>query len=1602
MIVTFLIIKVTILIPSVQTKLKDITANAMEEQLNSDVSIGEFRLGFPKKIKVNDILVAQNNSDTLLYLGEFSINIKLLPLFSHKIIARKIEFENLKADIGKLMEQFSADSSAVNETKDSESVSWEFAVNRLSVESSFVEYRDEDIGFNLILDIGTAHFLLGTVNLDTLIFFKHVEISETNVSYESLEIPEGDDSSAFEFADIRVEEAWLKKSKITYIDSASAILFFLEGDKVEASDLLVDITNEKIALDKAFSLNTSCAVEFLPENDTTPETYDYLNWGQYLWRVEGNELELKDFKLTVDYQGEPNPKGHFNNEHLDFYNVTAGLSDFIIDYDTLIVDINDLSGKENNGLEIVKLNGKMNHDGVNFVVHDMQLETPNSEYSANLVTSISPTNYLVLEGKTLNLNLNIKSKNWNEIDYFYPLYESFDFLSEDFGKGDFELQAKTSGSLNDLAILQFNFSYLDSTQIIATAKITDALISDSLQINLDIEKLMTSKHDIEFAASQTILDSSYALPSYLILSGKYIGSMDKHHFSGNINSDEANINILSTDIHLGDIPEYKVDLSANFKNISALTNMDIDEGRFNLKGNFKGDNLYRATSDIALGIDSLSYKNYYYKDFHIIGEIADGQFGTKINSLDSNLHFSISANGDLFEDKQDINIDVDILNVNLKALNLHKEEFTMEGKASFSVAVANENSYDINANIKNLDFNYVDTVYKMHPINMHFFTNYSQTLFDLESFYYNANFTANDYILDVVNSFKGLPGYYLADTEQNSVEFSVPEFQLTGQLEYPEAFARLFFPDFPSFEKLTIDGAYNDNRDEIDFNLSIPGINYNIVFADSLLLSISGTSEKLNYLCLTNFEVENLMTGKLNISGKFENSELITGLRYFDTFSNKYLDLTVQIDTTNENIIVHIIPDSLIFSYDRWEINPNNSFVFNSSTIAFNNFDLNSKGQQISIASFPEMNPQNLELELKDFNLGSLEQLFALDTLIAGTATANFKFLDLFNNPVIEGDLSIDNIFVHGFDAGQLTLSKIQAKDDEVSAVMALTGKYEDILVSGNYGYGKESNPIDFVLDIRTLDLSDLNYLLADKINDANGSLVGQIKITGNLNNPEVNGNLNFADAGIGLISLNNYFTLGTESISIKDNVINFDQFSIVNKKNQSAKILGQISFGSGKKTYSNLHIKTDDMEILNNTANDNDLIFGLLKASADIDIKGTPSELNMQANVKIDKSTSITYVFPESLSLNDNSGVVKFSKYVADTISVRDIKESHPVFSMESIKKINTGISIEKGAQFKLFFDSGGENYLDASIDGDMNYIIQDKNTDISGMFQVKKGKLHYSIPMVTVEDFTIEPGSFITMTNDMYNPHLNIIASAGIRASTESLIPDYKKVMTFKVLLYLIGDLNDIKLRFDISTQVSDAIVSAKLAQLTDSERNINALNLLVRGSFVISVHGSGAGSTSMAAAQIDKFYANQLNHMISDNIHFVDLHFDVQSYGDYSESGQEVFRRNYYYNVGKKFFHDRVRVNYKGRFGISTDLQAEESISTFVQNQLEVEYLITKNGTFRGVLFRKDQYEGLLEGEVIETGGGIRIKKNFYSIKDIFMNVEKEKEDKKEENK
>jgi hypothetical protein len=58
-----------------------------------------------------------------------------------------------------------------------------------------------------------------------------------------------------------------------------------------------------------------------------------------------------------------------------------------------------------------------------------------------------------------------------------------------------------------------------------------------------------------------------------------------------------------------------------------------------------------------------------------------------------------------------------------------------------------------------------------------------------------------------------------------------------------------------------------------------------------------------------------------------------------------------------------------------------------------------------------------------------------------------------------------------------------------------------------------------------------------------------------------------------------------------------------------------------------------------------------------------------------------------------------------------------------------------------------------------------------------------------------------------------------------------------------------------------------------------------------------------------------------------------------------------------------------------------------SSFVENELDVEYKLNKEGNFTAVLFRRNKYQGLLEGEIIETGGGFKLQKSFYKFRDVF---------------
>jgi hypothetical protein len=114
-------------------------------------------------------------------------------------------------------------------------------------------------------------------------------------------------------------------------------------------------------------------------------------------------------------------------------------------------------------------------------------------------------------------------------------------------------------------------------------------------------------------------------------------------------------------------------------------------------------------------------------------------------------------------------------------------------------------------------------------------------------------------------------------------------------------------------------------------------------------------------------------------------------------------------------------------------------------------------------------------------------------------------------------------------------------------------------------------------------------------------------------------------------------------------------------------------------------------------------------------------------------------------------------------------------------------------------------------------------------------------------------------------------------------------------------------------------------------------------------------------------------------------VELNFDVQSYNEY-ETGEAKGRTQVEVGVKKQLFDERLSVQVGG----SVDLEGEkarQNSGSNIAGDVSVEYKLTEDGRLRLKAFRHNQYEGAIEGQLVETGAGILYVRDFNKWNEIF---------------
>jgi hypothetical protein len=184
----------------------------------------------------------------------------------------------------------------------------------------------------------------------------------------------------------------------------------------------------------------------------------------------------------------------------------------------------------------------------------------------------------------------------------------------------------------------------------------------------------------------------------------------------------------------------------------------------------------------------------------------------------------------------------------------------------------------------------------------------------------------------------------------------------------------------------------------------------------------------------------------------------------------------------------------------------------------------------------------------------------------------------------------------------------------------------------------------------------------------------------------------------------------------------------------------------------------------------------------------------------------------------------------------------------------------------------------------------------------------------------------------------------------------------------------------------------VNAKLTMLNQDPSALNkqVFALLVLGRFVQENPFQTETDVTSAVIRttVGKFLSAQLNQWSSKIIPGVELNFDIQSYNDY-QTGQAQGRTQVDIGLKKQLFNERLSVQVGGVVDVEGQ-KAQQNSAGDITSDVSIEYKLTKDGRLRLKGFRHNQYEGAIEGQLVETGSGVLYVIDFNNWKEFFRST------------
>ncbi|MBU2950692.1 translocation/assembly module TamB domain-containing protein [Tamlana agarivorans] len=1622
--------------PWAQNFIKNKALDYVSSKTETKIDIESLFLTFDGDIKITGIYLEDKQKDTLLYSKSLEANIALIPLITgNSIGVDGLDWEGVRAHVWRkdsiqgynfifLIDAFaSQDTTTVEVETDTTSSSMKFMLRNLDLKDFELSFNDELLGINSSAKFEELILDLKTMDLDAMLF----EAPEASITQAKIDVIQtkskiiDNDTTSSTLPKFLVEKFTLNNVKVHYNSNTVHLDLRTNINNFSAENSIINLATSEIALDDILLTNSTINLDRTEVVSTpSPESSGKFEWPDYDISVKDAQIENNNFSYFVNHSKVQ--KGIFNADALAFTDLTLIANSLYMTKGGVGLNVEKGQFKEGSGLHLKHLNLQTKLGDKKLSLENLDVALNNDNIIGRLEMQYSELNALMEtpENSKIDVLLSKFNFDFNDLFFFQPDLKNNAYLLA-LSKKTLYGNAKATGYISDIEIPNLNVHWGDLTKISAKGRVKNSTNTDALKFNIPNYTFITQKPDIQrFVA---IEDSTINIPSRINLSGSIAGSLKGISTHSKLATDQGFATIEG---------EFE-----NFDNIKFNTKITVEEYELNkllndstfgtltthVEASGQGETINNLDALIKIVINDFTYNNYEISELELDGDIKNGEGDITSDYKDENIDIDLKAHVILDSVAPALSAKLNLKGANLQKLGLTNQDmktafvlnFDFKGDATAfnanallndGVLVYDNNSFligDLKA-VAHLQPDTTSVVVENKIINIDLQSNTSPKIFSkalknhVFSYFYRDSRTS------------------VLDTLKNPVKI-----KFKAKLANSEVINKALLVNLEDMDTINIDIDFNEKERKLLAYISAPHINYSNNTIDSLSFAMNTDEEKFNFnLGFQEVNAGPLLLPTSTITGIQKNNELHLDLNA--TYKGEELsDVQAVISGHRDSLNLHVLPEKVLINKEKWTIPSDNAVFYNKDQVTFNNFNISKNNQSIDITNkLPKIQKDHIAATFKNFQLKEIFNYLNPEKPIAkGELNGHFIVQDPLKNPGIVADLNILQLEIKAMNLGTLSLQGKSQGENNYTLESTLSGGDIDLDLQGNYKPQNHGANLDLDINLNKFNMHALEGLTDGEVVETDGYFKGIFKINGTTEAPNYNGTISFNNAKFKISKLNSAFALMDETLKIDNKGIYFTDFTLKDENSNAFDIAGSIGTESYINPTFDLSLNAKNFQVLNATKEDNEILYGKLVFDADAKITGDLEIPKVDLKLTVDSETDVTYIMPtSSAEIESRDGIVRFvNRNEINPILTQTNDQTTTLTGFD----ISSYLKVGDNATFTIVINEQTNDNFKVYGQGEFDFTMKPNGQmNLAGVYNVSGGHYEMSLYNLVNKHFDLAPESRVTWSGNPFNAAMDIRAVYNVKTSATGLMASaasgvdlseqarFQQVLPFYVYLNIDGELTapEISFNLDMPEDEQGAISGQVYGRVQQINQEPDALNKQVFSLLVLnrfypdsSNDGSEGGFSAIARDNLTSALSDQLN-VFSDKLlgnSGFDLDFGLNSYTDYQGDSPED-RTNLDIAAQKKLFHDRLIVKVGSEVEVQGHSDGRES--TPLIGNVNLEYLLTKDGRYKLKGFRKNEYENIIEGQTIATGLAIAFTQEFNKYRELWDAMFKASQEEEEE--